>query len=110
MMHELHCDEPWYSFIKNGIKPVEGRKNSPKYQNVKVGDLIKFTYANDHFLVRVSEIKKYDSLEEYLNDVTLEKALPGVTSLADACRIYHQWSTPQEISQFGFLGIFVKKL
>ena len=25
-IHQIVCDEPWFSFIRKGIKPVEGRK------------------------------------------------------------------------------------
>ncbi len=106
-LHVLHCEEPWFSYLRKGIKPVEGRKNTFKYQTINVGDLIKFTYQNEHFLVRVTEIRSYASLEEYLTDVTIEKALPGIVSLAEAINTYLQWSTPEEIKSHGFLGIFV---
>lgn len=38
--------------------------------------------------------------------VTIAKALPQVTSFDEAVKIYHQWSTPEEIQTYGFLGIF----
>jgi len=107
-LFQMVCDEPWFSFIRKGIKPVEGRKNSPKYQKIRVDDLIDFSNGKEHFRVIVTEIRSYASLEEYLNDVTVEKALPNVSSFEDAVKIYHQWSTPDEIQTHGFLGIFVK--
>ena len=105
---QMICDEPWFSFIRKGIKPVEGRKNSPKYQKIKVADLIDFSNGKEHFRAIVTEIRSYASLEGYLNDVTVQKALPSVSSFEDAVKIYHQWSTPNEIQTHGFLGIFVK--
>lgn len=107
---ELHCDEPWFSYIRKGIKPVEGRKNSPKYQKIQINDLIDFSNGNDHFRAIVTEIRSYPSLEDYLNDVTIQKALPNISSLEEAIDIYHQWSTPDEIRKHGFLGIFIKPL
>lgn len=107
-MFYLTCDEPWFSYIRKGIKPVEGRKNSPKYQKMRVGDFIEFSNGNEHFRCMITEIRSYPSLERYLEDVTLPKALPNVSSLEEAIKIYHQWSTPEEINQYGFLGIFVK--
>jgi ASC-1-like (ASCH) protein len=106
----LICDEPWFSLIRQGVKPVEGRKNSPKYQNIHPGDFIDFSNGVEHFRAIVLEIRVYASLEEYLNDVTYQKALPGITSLEEAVHTYHQWSTPEEIEQHGFLGIFVKNI
>ncbi|MFZ4772600.1 MAG: ASCH domain-containing protein [Chlamydiia bacterium] len=105
---ELTCDEPWFSLIKNRIKPVEGRKNSPKHQSIQVGDLIDFSNGMDQFRAIVTEIRSYTSLEEYLTDVTVAKALPKVSSFEEAVKIYHQWSTPEEIQKYGFLGIFVE--
>ncbi len=105
---QIICDEPWFSFIRNGKKQVEGRKNSPKFQKIHVGDLIDFSNGKEIFRAIVTEIRSYTSLEDYLDDVTVQKALPNIASLEDAVKIYHQWSTPEEIQTFGFLGIFVK--
>jgi ASC-1-like (ASCH) protein len=110
MIHQMICDEPWFSLIRSGIKPVEGRKNVPKWQKIRVGDYLDFFYGEEHFRTVVTEIRKYPSLEDYLLDVTVEKALPGVSSFEEAVRIYHQWSTPEEIQAHGFLGIFVKNI
>lgn len=104
---QMVCDEPWFSFIRKGIKPVEGRKNSPKYRQIKVGDLIDFSNGQERFRVIVTEIRSYVSLEDYLNDVTVQKALPSVSTFEEAVKIYHQWSTPEEILTHGFLGIFM---
>lgn len=106
--YQMICDEPWFSFIRKGIKPVEGRKNSPKYQEIKVGDFIDFSNGKENFLATVTDIKSYASLEDYLEDVTFQKALPDISSFEEAIKIYHQWSTPEEIQKYGFLGIFIK--
>lgn len=104
----LNCDEPWFSLIRDGIKPVEGRKNSPKYQPIQAGDFIDFSNGDEHFMTIVTEIRRYSSVEEYLEDVTITKALPGVPSFTEAVKTYHLWNTPEEIQKHGFLGIFVK--
>ena len=110
MTFQLVCDEPWFTFIRQGVKPVEGRKNSPKYQKIQVGDFIEFSNGKESFLSVVTEIRSFVSLEDYLRDVTLSKALPSVSSFEDALHIYHQWSTPEEIQKHGFLGIFIQPL
>lgn len=58
----------------------------------------------------MQEIRQYQSLDEYFEDVSIEKALPGITSLEEAKNIYFQWSTEEKIREFGFLGIFVKPI
>lgn len=104
------CDEPWFSYIRQGIKPVEGRKNTPKHQKIQVGDFIDFSNKEETFLAIVTDIRLYATLEDYLNSVTFQKALPGISSFEEAINIYYQWSTPEEIRKYGFLGIFITPL
>lgn len=104
----IHCDDPWFSLIRQGVKCVEGRKNTHSYKKLQIGSFIQFSNGKEQFLATVTEVRTYKSLEEYLEDVTLEKALPGITSLEEAIRIYSEWSPPEKIKQYGFLGIFVK--
>lgn len=104
----IHCDDPWFSLIRQGVKPVEGRKATHTYKKIAVGDFINFSNGSDSFTALVTEIRQYDSLESYFEDVTLAKALPGVNTLQEGLDIYYQWSTKEKIAQYGFLGIFVK--
>jgi ASC-1-like (ASCH) protein len=104
----IHCEDPWFSHIREGTKPVEGRKKTHTYAKIKVGDQINFTNGKDCFLADVTEIREYETIEKYLDDVTLEKALPGVKSVEEALAVYYQWSSEEKIRQYGFLGIFVK--
>lgn len=109
-LHRLHCEEPYFSLIRKGLKRVEGRKNSPKYQSIKQGDSIEFYCGDQSFLTEVTEVRLYRDLRAYLEDVTPPKALPGVRTMEEAIAIYLQWSREEEIARFGFLGIFVKTI
>lgn len=104
----IHCEDPWFSLIRKGIKPVEGRKSTHSYKKIKVGDKINFTNGTENFLAIVTEIREYATIENYLEDVTLEKALPGIKTVEEGLNIYYQWSSEEKIRQYGFLGIFVK--
>ncbi len=106
----IHCKDPWFSLIRQEIKPVEGRKATHTYKKIKQGDHINFTNGNESFLALVTEIRSYATLEDYLTDVSLEKALPGIHSLEEGRNIYLQWSTEEQINQYGFLGIFIKPI
>lgn len=106
----IHCDDPWFSFIRSGVKPVEGRKATHTYKKIKVGDKINFSNGTENFMALVTEIRTYESIDDYLEDVTLEKALPEIKSIEEGLSIYYQWSPEEKIRQYGFLGIFVKPL
>ena len=107
MLHKIHCQEPWFSLIRQGKKPVEGRKATEQYSRIKAGDTIQFFCGSESFECKVTGINKYLSLEEYLRNETLERALPGVSSMEEGIRIYLQWSTSEQINRHGFLGIQV---
>ncbi len=106
----LQCENPWFDLLRSGVKPVEGRKNSPKYHHIQPGDTIEFLWQDEIFWAHVIDVRRYDTLEAYLQDVTIQKALPGVSSLDEALRIYYQWNTPQEILKYGFLGVFIEPI
>lgn len=103
----IHCEDPWFTYIRQGIKLVEGRKNTHSYKKIKAGDQINFSNGQESFIANVTEIREYDSLEKYFEDVSLEKALPGIKSIEEGLNIYYQWSTEEKIRQYGFLGIFI---
>jgi ASC-1-like (ASCH) protein len=109
-LFNIHCDDPWFTYIRQGLKPVEGRKNTHSYKKIRAGDQINFSNGKESFVADVTEIRTYDSLEDYFQDVTLEKALPGIKSIEEGLEIYYQWSTEEKIQQYGFLGIFVKPI
>ena len=102
---------PTFTLIQNGVKKVEGRKYSPKYQHYNVGDTLVFTFNGDSVSATITFLHKYKTLEDYLRGETVEAVLPGVTSFDAAVRLYNTWSPPQERELlqkqygFGFLAI-----
>lgn len=104
----IHCQEPWFSLIREGVKPVEGRKNSPRFSALKPGERLTFTNGADSFDTVILRIAHFPTLRAYLEGVGLQNALPGVASLEEAEKIYLQWSTREEIEKYGFLGIYVQ--
>jgi len=105
---KMHCKDPWFSFIRQGVKPVEGRKKTHTYKGIKAGDYINFVNGSESCKVLVTEVRDYATIEDYFEDVTLEKALPGIVTLEEGLNIYYQWSSEQSVKQHGFLALFVK--
>lgn len=108
MIFKIHCDDPWFSYIRQGLKTIEGRQKTHTYRKIRVGDQINFTNGKESFVANVTELREYPSIEQYLEDVSLERALPGIKSTEEALNIYYQWTSEEKIKQYGFLGIFVK--
>jgi ASC-1-like (ASCH) protein len=108
----INCEEPWFSLLEKGKKPVEGRKGQKKYRDLKPGDLVCFQCVGSErsFIAIVEKIDCFDTILEYLTKTTLEKALPGIKTFSEALKIYSAWSTPEEVEALGFLGIWIKPI
>lgn len=85
---ELHVVEPFFSFLQEGKKTVEGRCNVGKYAEVKEGQ---FLFFNDSLLLRVETIKKYCSFQEMLETEEISSVLPGIKSVEEGLKIYRQF-------------------
>jgi ASC-1-like (ASCH) protein len=111
---EIPISNPYFYLIKSGKKVVEGKKISPKWEKLKVGDNIKFTNGLESFDAVVLGITKYtggeNNLRDYLIGETLDRTLPGVNSIDAAEMIYMSppisW-TPEEIKKYGVMAILV---
>lgn len=106
--HHLHCQDPWFTLIKEGKKPIEGRKNLPQFKKWLPGDILIFYLNNQSFQTQITAFRHYKTIESYLQHETLQRALPGIQTMEEGIRIYYQWSTEAEIKKYGFLAIEVK--
>lgn len=110
-MLRIHCQEPWFSFIRSGQKRVEGRKYAPKYASLRPGEPIEFYLDDESFVAKVVKVISYPTLEAYLEAEGIEKALPGVSSMDEAVNIYLAFNSRETIeASGGFLGIHVSVL
>ena len=106
----LHCQEPWFSFLRYGIKTIEGRKNSPKYSKLKNGDILRFFNGDEWFYAKVVKISKYRSMKEFIKQNDLNNILPGIKNFEDAMKVYTQWTSFEELNKYEFLGIHIELL
>lgn len=114
-------DCPLYEQIKLGKKEVEGRKNSDKYQKVKVGDDMLLSDKKKGILhCKVTYINRYSDVEEYINGEGLEKVFGdplkcrSTTNPKEGLKIYEEFVPTDEIVELkkkfghGFLGVGIE--
>ena len=93
MKYRKHISEPWFSLINLDIKTVEGRLDNGDFSKIKFGDTIVFKNADMGFEreceVFIIGIREYDTLESMLEKESLEKCLPGITTIEDGMKIYN---------------------
>jgi ASC-1-like (ASCH) protein len=97
----------WFDLLVSGVKHIEGRKKTPKWEKLTVGQIIEVTCkeTQETRLFKITHINEYDNLIDYLIIEGLHRCLPGVNSMEKAVAIYHQYSTPKELDQYKFLAI-----
>jgi len=81
MIYEKHLSEPWFTLIKIGLKKVEGRLNDGVFAKMRPGDKILFFNTDFNFkreiIVTINSLNYYNNFKTYLENETLERALPG---------------------------------
>ena len=108
-MIKIHCQEPWFSKIKFGLKKIEGRKYSAQYAALQPGEMVLFYFDNDSFLAEIVKVVTYATLEDYLTIEGVQNALPGIITLDDAVEVYLGFNSREKLQQAGgFLAIHVK--
>lgn len=103
-IYRLRVSEPWFSFIENGVKKVEGRMGKLD-QYDWVGKRLVFNNDGREVKTHVTAVRHYNTLDEYLSKEGLG-VLPGIESVADAKAVYNKfWSDERIASTGGIVAI-----
>lgn len=103
-----YLSEPWFSLISLGLKTVEGRKNSGKFKDMTVGQIIEWVNVDfKHRSVKTKIVSKqtYKTFEEYLLTEGLEKCLPGMKTIEHGLSVYFKYFTKEQEAEFGVVAI-----
>lgn len=114
---------PLYEMIREGKKTVEGRKNSPYYQKVNVGDTILLSERKKGILeCEVTYVKLYSDVKEYLAAEGIDAVFGNpskcrnISSIDEGAKLYYEFVKEEEISSLkskfghGFMGIGIRFL
>jgi ASC-1-like (ASCH) protein len=98
----INISEPWFSYILNGQKTIEGRLRKGKFAELKPGDKITI---NNQLSKTVKKITRYDS---FLNMILLEgidKVLPGIDTVDEGVQVYRQIYTKEMEETYSVIAI-----
>ena len=103
--YKIRVKEPWFTFIKNGQKKVEGRLNVGLFKKLQVGDIIEWENSDNKFKTTISKIIKYESFQEMIKKEDINNVLPDISTLEDGVNIYRQFYTESNEKQYGVVAI-----
>lgn len=111
-MFSLSVKKIYFDAIKSGQKTVEGRINTPKYQDLKAGiDILFFLEKTEEKIVcTITKLVTYTNFKDMLQKEGVETMLPGVTLIDDGIRLYESFGNyKEEIKTYGALVIGIKR-
>lgn len=108
MTHKMNLQDKYFDFIKNGTKRIELRLNDEKRQQIKIGDLIKFSNGKDKFTAKVIGLLKYQDFKTLFNDFGIEILADKTMTKEELLGVLSEFYTPEKQEKFGILGIRVK--
>lgn len=105
-----HRVEPYFTFLKNGQKTIEGRLQKGKYSLIKPGDYITVYNKDetDHVETIVVDVRKYRSIAEMLKTEQLKKMLPDVKTVDEGMQRYRDIYTKEDEEKYGAVAIEIK--
>lgn len=102
---------PFFDEICAGKKTVEGRPLTPRYMNLKTGDLIQIVDkgACNSFVVEITRLTKYSSFAEMLENEGTSNCLPGIGSKEQGVEAYYSFPNYRDQErQYGVIALGIK--
>ena len=95
-------DKKSFDDIKSGVKSVETRANSVKYQKIEVGDTLTFACGEDKFFKTVTKKYLWKGIEEMVAEIPFKRIMPDVSSVEEMKKAYSSYPDYDErIKEFG---------
>ncbi|PIS14021.1 hypothetical protein COT65_01135 [Candidatus Shapirobacteria bacterium CG09_land_8_20_14_0_10_47_13] len=94
-----------FEAIKAGQKTIETRAATPKYQKIKIGDVLVFVCGQDRLEKQVAGVSLFAGLDQLLAKIDLKEIMPSVSSPQDAKKIWYSFPNYREkIKQYGLVA------
>jgi ASC-1-like (ASCH) protein len=98
-------DKDRFEEMRSGVKVIETRAATPKYQPTAIGDEVKFVCGNDSFTRVISKKYQWLSVDEMVKEVPFKKVMPNVDSIEEMKKVYSSYpGYDQKIKEYGLLG------
>ena len=108
MIYNEHVSQPWFTYISDGTKTVEGRRNKGRFKEMKVGDVVVWFNEQTSVKTVITEKNVYLTFREYLTKEGLDKCLPGISTIEKGVKVYYQYYTPEDEKKYGVVAIRIK--
>jgi ASC-1-like (ASCH) protein len=112
--YTFNVSEPWFSLILLKLKSVEGRLNRGRFEQIKPGDIVKWTNKDFGFerevITQIQSKIHYKSFREYLESEGLDKCLPGFDDIEKGISVYYTYYNDKDEIKHGVVAIRLEVL
>lgn len=88
----ITLNEPWFEYVKLGIKKYEGRCNWKDAAKYTIGDILHISHHTEplkqSFDVEIVDIIHYNTFETALINMGMDEILPNVETIEEGINIY----------------------
>ena len=99
---EINVQEPYFSFIKNGQKTVEGRLAKEKFTTLNTGDTL---IINGELKKVVVEVSIYPTFSDMIIMEGVKNVIPDAKTLEEAVNAYYKFFTQEDEKKLGVCAI-----
>ena len=104
----INIQEPYYLFVVNGKKTVEGRLNKGKFALIQKGDILVLAPKNLEF--KVIEKNIYKTFKKMIESEGVENVIPDKINIKKATNVYYQFYTKEQEKECGVVAIKIKQI
>jgi len=103
--YEINVQEPYFTYIKDGLKTVEGRLNKGKFLEMNIGDEL---ILNNVIKLEVVNKNVYKTFRDMISSEGMENVIPNAKTLEEAENVYYGFYSKEDENNFGVAAILVK--
>ncbi len=98
-------DKDNFDEVKSGIKSIETRAGTTKYQPIKVGDTLTFVCGQERFVKKISKRFQWPDIDSMAREINFKKVMPSIESVAEMKKVYASYPDyEQKTRDHGLLG------
>jgi len=99
------ADKKNFDEVKSGVKSIETRAGTVKYQPIEVGDTLTFVCGKSRCVKKIVKKFHWPSINAMVKKIDFKKVMPSVDSVEEMKKIYASYPDyEQKIKKYGLLG------
>lgn len=98
-------DKDNFDEVRTGVKSIETRAGTVKYQPMEVGDTLTFVCGDEKLVKKITKRYHWSSVDAMVAEINFKKVMPNVGSVVEMKKVYSSYPDyDQKIREHGLLG------